>query len=154
MKLKSKNPVLLAVIFLWLGIFIAVSFLETPLKFQVPGMTLPVALELGKLMFGISTDIQLGLMIFTFIILMKERKSHNWFEFTTFGIICILMLVVIFWMLPVLDARADLLSAGKPVPPSELHNYFIYAESAKLILLVLFGGAQFQTIKTNKHSLI
>ena len=93
MKLKSKNPVLLAVIFLWLGIFIAVSFLETPLKFQVPGMTLPVALELGKLMFGISTDIQLALMIFSFIILVKERKSHNWFAYITFGIVCILLLL-------------------------------------------------------------
>ena len=154
MKLKSKNPVLLAVIFLWLGIFIAVSFLETPIKFQVPGMTLPVALELGKLMFGISTDIQLGLMVFIFFILIKERKLHNRFEFITFGFISILLLLEKFWMLPVLDARADLLSAGKAAPPSELHYYFIYAESAKLILLVLFGGAEFQKIKTVKNSIL
>ena len=51
MKYQIKYPFIFAVSFFWLGLIIAVSFLETPLKFQVPGMTLPIALELGKTMF-------------------------------------------------------------------------------------------------------
>jgi len=146
-KLTAKNPFILSVVFFWIGLFITVSFLETPLKFQVPGMTLPIALELGKTMFGISTNIQLGLMMVILLMLIRGQKKHNKFEFTVFSLISIILLLEKFWMLPILDARADLLAAGKLAPASELHNYFIYGESAKLILLVLFGCAQFQQIK-------
>lgn len=147
MKLVAKNPFILSVVFFWIGLFVAISFLETPLKFQVSGMTLPIALELGKIMFGISTNIQLGLMVVVFLMLIRKHEKHNKFEFTTFSLIAIILLLEKFWMLPELDARADLLATGKPTPASELHNYFIYAESAKLILLILLGCTQFQRIK-------
>ena len=45
-------------------------------------------------------------------------------------------------MLPVLDVRADMLASGKPVQPTSLHDYFIYAEVGKLILIV--GGILLQ----------
>jgi len=150
MKINTKNPFILSAVFFWLGIFISVSFLETPLKFQVPGITLPVALELGKIMFGISTNLQLGLVILISFILLKGRKIHTKAEFMMFGTIAIIVLVQKFWMLPVLDARADLLSAGKPIPPTNLHDYFIYAELLKLVLLLAFGILQFQSDKVKK----
>lgn len=55
MKINIKNPAAFTALILWLGIFVTVSFIETPMKFAVEGMTLQVALGLGKLMFGIST---------------------------------------------------------------------------------------------------
>src|SRR6476660_3058774 len=37
--------------FAWLGMVLAISFLETPLKFQSPGITLPLDLGIGRLVF-------------------------------------------------------------------------------------------------------
>ena len=37
--------------FVWLGMVLAISFLETPLKFRAPGITLPLGLGIGRLVF-------------------------------------------------------------------------------------------------------
>jgi len=47
-------------------------------------------------------------------------------------------------MLPVLDSRVDLLSSGKIVSPTPLHDYFIYAETAKALLLIIVIILQFK----------
>ncbi|MEM0967027.1 MAG: hypothetical protein AAGJ81_12845 [Verrucomicrobiota bacterium] len=36
----------------WLGLVIGISFLEAPLKFQAPGITLELGLGIGRLVFG------------------------------------------------------------------------------------------------------
>ncbi|MFT4087805.1 MAG: hypothetical protein QM658_11780 [Gordonia sp. (in: high G+C Gram-positive bacteria)] len=40
-----------ALVFLWLGMVAAISFLEAPLKFQAPGITVPLGLGIGRLVF-------------------------------------------------------------------------------------------------------
>jgi hypothetical protein len=40
-----------AVVFTWLGMVLAISFLEAPLKFRAPGVTVPVGLGIGRLVF-------------------------------------------------------------------------------------------------------
>jgi hypothetical protein len=37
-----------AVTFVWLGMVLAISFLEAPLKFRAPGVTLPIGLAIGR----------------------------------------------------------------------------------------------------------
>jgi hypothetical protein len=37
--------------FVWLGMVLAISFLEAPLKFRAPGVTVPLGLGIGKLVF-------------------------------------------------------------------------------------------------------
>ena len=146
MKYQIKYPLVFAVSFFWLGLVIAVSFLETPLKFQVPGMTLPIALELGKTMFGISTNIQLGLMILVFFNFFLNPSKLNKFIIFTGVLLALILVLEKFWMLPILDARADVLATGKGLPPTPLHNYFIYAECIKAILLLSIGFLQLKKI--------
>src|SRR5215831_19369774 len=40
-----------ALTFLWLGMVLAISFLEAPLKFRAPGVTIPIGLGIGRLVF-------------------------------------------------------------------------------------------------------
>lgn len=40
-----------AVAFVWLGMVLAISFLEAPLKFTAPGVTLPTGLGIGRRVF-------------------------------------------------------------------------------------------------------
>ncbi|WP_454046127.1 hypothetical protein [Chryseobacterium sp. Marseille-Q8038] len=143
MKLNAKNPLVLMMLCLMTGVFVTVSFLETPMKFQVPGMTLPVALELGMMMFGISTKIQCVFLILIVAGMVVSRKKYTKTDFIIIVVLLTILLLEKFWMLPVLDNRAQLLSAGKPVLSSEMHNYFIYAESAKAIFLCIAISLQF-----------
>ncbi|WP_407479490.1 hypothetical protein [Elizabethkingia miricola] len=148
MKTQIRYPFVFAVLCFWLGLILSISFLETPLKFQVPGMTLPVALELGKLMFGVSTNIQLfltGVIALNFLLVKKYLTAGI---IISYILLVILLLLEKFWMLPVLDARADMLASGKSVQPTSLHDYFIYAEVGKLILIA--GGIFLQLKKIKK----
>ena len=38
-----------AAVFVWLGMVLAISFLEAPLKFRAPGVTMQVGLGIGRL---------------------------------------------------------------------------------------------------------
>jgi hypothetical protein len=40
-----------AVVFVWLGMVLAISFLETPLKFRAPGVTVQIGLGIGRPVF-------------------------------------------------------------------------------------------------------
>ncbi|AZA76159.1 hypothetical protein EG347_00750 [Chryseobacterium sp. G0186] len=144
MKFSLKNPIVLMLLCLMTGIIITVSFLETPLKFQVPGMTLSIALGLGKMMFGISTAIQSIFLILILILMLIFHKSYATFDFVIIGILIFILALEKFWMLPVLDARIDWLSSGKALSPTPLHDYFIYAETAKLVTLFLTIILQFK----------
>ncbi len=147
MKIQIKYPLVFGISFFWLGLMLAISFLETPLKFQVPGMTLPIALELGKIMFGVSTNIQLGLMILIFLNFIFNAKQLSKIMLVSSILLALILGLEKFWMLPILDARADILASGKGLPPTSLHDYFIYAEVAKLVLIVSLGIIQIRKIK-------
>ncbi len=41
-----------AATFVWLGMVLGISFLETPLKFRAPGVDLRTGLAIGRLVFG------------------------------------------------------------------------------------------------------
>ena len=43
--------VAVAAVFIWLGMVLAISFLEAPLKFRAPGITVQLGLGIGRLVF-------------------------------------------------------------------------------------------------------
>jgi len=146
MKYQIKYPLVFAISFFWFGLLLAISFIETPMKFQVPGITLPVALQLGKTMFRISTCIQLVLMVLVFLNLFLDQSKLTKTILSTSILLALILILEKFWMLPILDERANILALGKGLPPTPLHNYFIYAESFKAILLLLLGFSQLKKI--------
>ncbi|MDN3693757.1 hypothetical protein QWZ06_16385 [Chryseobacterium tructae] len=132
MKIHLKNPFVLMLFSFMAGMFITVSFLETPLKFQVQGITLTTALGLGKIMFGISTNIQWIFLILIMILMLISRKNYTRTDFMIFtALVCILASEHL-WMLPILNSRVDLLSSGKPLSPTPLHDYLFMPKQEKL----------------------
>ncbi|QBA23863.1 hypothetical protein EU348_11475 [Chryseobacterium indologenes] len=126
------------------GMFITISFLETPMKFQVPGITLPTALGLGKIMFGLSSKIQWGFLLVILILMSVSRKNYTKIDFIILIILFSILAIEQFWLLPILDSRVDLLSSGKSLSPTPLHDYFIYAETAKALMLTTAIILQFK----------
>ena len=49
--MSTAATVVTALTFVWLGMVVAISFLEAPLKFRAPGVTLPIGLGIGRLVF-------------------------------------------------------------------------------------------------------
>jgi len=55
------NAIAAAVIFAWLGMVLAISFLEAPLKFQAPGITVQLGLGIGRLVFRALNTVEIVL---------------------------------------------------------------------------------------------
>ncbi len=144
MKLELKNPFVLMLLCLMTGMFFTISFLETPMKFQVPGITFTTALRLGKLMFGFSSKIQWGFLIIILILMSISWKKYTKTDFIILIILFSILAIEQFWLLPILDSRIDLISSGKALPPTPLHDYFIYAEIAKALMLTTAIILQFK----------
>ena len=55
--MTASSAVAVAGIFVWLGMVLATSFMEAPLKFRAPGVTLQVGLAIGRWCSGRSTPL-------------------------------------------------------------------------------------------------
>ena len=47
-----KMPIALICTFLWIGFVCAISFMEAWLKFRAPGISVPLGLGIGRLVFN------------------------------------------------------------------------------------------------------
>ena len=134
-----KYPLALASTFIWIGFVGAISFMEAWLKFQAPGIDLPLGLGIGRLVFNALNKVELGLALLIVINLFKYRTelniARNWF----FYVPLIVLLVQTFWTLPALDARAQMHIDGLEVSESNLHFYYVAMEGIKAICLFIFG---------------
>jgi hypothetical protein len=143
MRYWVQYPFALVSACLWLGFIGAISFMEAWLKFQAPGITVPLGLGIGRIVFA-----ALNLMewIFAIIILLHYfRLSHpiiGYWDLSYFIPVVLLIIQTFFW-LPALDARAEQHIQGAVMPPSTLHFYYIAAEVGKAIALIIFITTRF-----------
>ena len=57
----STGPAIaVALTFVWLGMVLAISFLEAPLKFRAPNVTLQIGLGIGRLVFRALNTVEVG----------------------------------------------------------------------------------------------
>ncbi len=139
MNLTIKYPVGISSVFIWIGFLGAISFMEAWLKFRAPGITVPLGLGIGKLVFGALNKVELVLTI-TIIGSMFYRGMKNFKRSQLYFLIPFLIVVLqTIWLLPALDARAELHIQGDAVPPSNLHFYYVGMEVVKIICLLIFG---------------
>ncbi len=137
MKSKVAQPVALICTFTWIGFIGAISFMEAWLKFRAPGVTLPIGLGIGRLVFAALNKVE---WVFAVAIMISNIRTVRKIKISPFYVVAVLILILqTVWLLPALDARALLYIEAKPVPPSSLHLYFAIAEGIKFLLLLIFG---------------
>jgi hypothetical protein len=134
--------VVLAVPFVWLGMVLAISFLETPLKFRAPGITVPLGLGIGRLVFRALNAAELVLAAALTLAVLTSTAGRS----TIVGVptavligLWALLVVQVAVLRPRLDRRAHQLIGGQVPPRSRLHLAYIAAECAKVILLLTLG---------------
>ena len=139
MNSTTKYPVAIAAVFIWIGFVGGISFMEAWLKFQAPGITLPLGLGIGRLVFDALNKVELVLSIVILAsMLYGGIKSIKW-SHLFFLIPFLIVIIQSIWLLPALDARAEMHIQGQDVPHSYLHFYYVGMEVVKVVCLMIFG---------------
>ena len=145
MKSKVEQPIALICIFTWIGFICAISFMEAWLKFRAPGVTLPIGLGIGRLVFAALNKVE---WVFAIAILFSNIRTVRKPKAMLFYLLALLLLIIqTAWLLPALDSRAEMYIVGKNVPPSSLHLYYAIAEVIKFISLFIYGIKLFKLEK-------
>ena len=125
----------LAVPAVWLGLIIGLSFIEAPIKFTAPGITIPLGLGIGRLVFNalaIAGFTLLAMLTVVAIIAPKISRAA-WLILAGLWVVLLVQSLVV---RPALSARSDVIIAGGDPGPSVLHYAYIAADVLIVALLV------------------
>lgn len=128
----------IAIPFIWFGMIGAISFIEAPLKFTAPNITLALGLGIGRVVFQTLNKIEIVLAVLLIIsVFMRRPKGKSWLYF--FGIAVGLLVLETIWLLPVLDVRAVQVISGNAPPFSNAHIIYIVFDAIKFLCLFILG---------------
>ncbi|MEU4291657.1 hypothetical protein AB0E63_25800 [Kribbella sp. NPDC026596] len=133
----ASAAVAAAAVFVWLGMVLAISFLETPLKFRAPGVTIPVGLGIGRVVFRALNRVEIALALVTLAAIVAGRPSGTAAAFT--AAVVIILAGQLTAIRPRLNRRSDRVLAGENLPRSTVHLYYIACEVAKVLGLAALG---------------
>jgi hypothetical protein len=128
--------VAVAVVFVWLGMVLAISFLEAPLKFRAPDVTLQIGLGIGRLVFRALNVVE---VVLAFVILVTTLASPPSAATAAFAVALAALAVQIGAVRPQLNRRTDQVLAGLDAPRSRGHYIYIGLEAIKALALVVGG---------------
>lgn len=132
--------VAVAVVFLWLGMVLAISFLEAPLKFRAPGVTVPLGLGIGRLVFRALNSCEVVLAAVALAAAVVGRAPTPALVAVGVAVAALGLQVVI--VRPILTRRSDAVLADAAVAQagrSHAHLAYVAFEVVKVVAL-LTGG--------------
>ena len=129
--------VAVAAVFVWLGMVLAISFIETPLKFRAPGVTLQIGLGIGRLVFRALNACELGLA--AVIVGCFAITPPTTLIAVSAAIAVLTLLVQVLAVRPRLTRRSDTVLAGREGPRSHAHWVYVGLEIVKVIALLVMG---------------
>lgn len=135
--MSASSSLATAVVFVWLGMVLAISFLETPLKFRAPGVTVQIGLGIGRLVFRALNLVELVLAAVLVVALLVEAPPER----VVFGagLAVTVLFVQIALVRPLLARRSDRVLAGESPPRSRAHYWYVGLELTKLVALPTVG---------------
>ena len=135
MSLGSATAV--ALMFVWLGMVLAVSFLEAPLKFRAPGVTLPIGLGIGRLVFRALNSAESFLAVGILTGLAVGHPPIG--VIVASAVVFIALVAQLLGVRPRLARRSDAVLAGQNAPRSRAHYAYVGLEVVKVIALAVGG---------------
>jgi hypothetical protein len=132
------NGVAAAAVFTWFGMVAAISFLEAPLKFRAPGITVALGLGIGRLVFRALNIAETVLAVTVLAALAAGHPAARAWAPAVVAAVCLLVQVTA--LRPALDRRARAVIAGEDPPRSRLHLGYIVLEAVKAAALLAAGA--------------
>jgi len=125
--------------FVWVGMVAAISFIEAPLKFRAPGVSLPIGLGIGRLVFRALNLAEVGLA--GLLTVACAALGPPWATWALLGVVWSLLAVQLGVLRPQLDRRARVIIGGGTPPASRRHLAYVALEVVKIPLLVVLGAS-------------
>jgi hypothetical protein len=133
------NTAALAVACVWLGMVLAISFLEAPLKFRAPGVTLAVGLGIGRLVFAALNRVEVGLAAVLVVATVVGPRPP---VMVAAGAVAAAALVAQLALVrPFLVRRSNRVLTGEQGPRSRAHHAYVALEVTKVLALVATSWA-------------
>jgi hypothetical protein len=134
---STGSAIAVALTFVWLGMVLAISFLEAPLKFRAPNVTLQIGLGIGRLVFRALNTVEVG---FALVIIAIVAAGPTPVRVTAAYSVAIAALAAqLIAVRPRLTRRSDKVLAGLDAPRSRGHYVYIGLEAVKAFALVVAG---------------
>jgi hypothetical protein len=135
--MNTAEAVLVAITFTWLGLVLAISFLEAPLKFRAPNVTLPIGLGIGRLVFRALNTVE---FVFAIIVVAAVAIGRPGSCVTGIFVVAVVALLIqLVAVRPRLNRRSDRVLAGDIAPRSNAHFVYVGLELIKVISLLVAG---------------
>lgn len=126
-----------AVAFVWLGMVLAISFLEAPLKFRAPGVTVPIGLGIGRLVFR---ALNASEALFAVVILAALAAGPLPVRVVVpLAAAMAVLAAQMFLVRPRLSRRSNAVLAGQDAPRSHAHYAYVALEAIKVVALLVGG---------------
>jgi hypothetical protein len=134
----STGPaIVVAVTFVWLGMVLAISFLEAPLKFRAAGVTLQIGLGIGRLVFRALNTVEVAFALVILAIVAVGPAAPR--IAVAFAVAFAALAVQLIAVRPRLTSRSDQVLAGVDAPRSHGHYAYVVLEAVKVVALVVAG---------------
>ncbi len=118
---------------IWLGMVLAISFMEAPLKFQSELVYTRIGVSIGRIIFTTLNRIEI---VFLTLFTLLTVTSGNFKRSYLLHVLIAIIGIQTFLLLPFLDQRALEIVQGQPVEDSILHINYILLEIIKVIVLL------------------
>jgi hypothetical protein len=135
--MSTGTAVAVAVTFVWLGMVLAISFLEAPLKFRAPNVTLQIGLGIGRLVFRALNTVEVCFALIVLAIALSEPTPPR--IMAAFGVALAMLAIQLIAVRPRLTRRSDQVLAGLDAPRSHAHYAYVGLEVVKVAALVAAG---------------
>jgi hypothetical protein len=134
---SAETSVAVALTFVWLGMVGAISFLEAPLKFRAPDVTLRIGLGIGRLVFRALNIVEVVFAIAVLVVMVARPPAPR--VLVAFGVALGALAVQLGVVRPRLGRRSDAVLAGANVPRSRAHVSYVGLEVVKATALAVAG---------------
>ena len=136
----------LAVPLLWAGLLIGVSFIATPVKFGATSLSLPVALDVGRVTFALFNIVEW--IAFTALVVAVVFSGPSVPSSAMTALLAALLAAQTVWLLPVMNERIGAIIAGQSPPTAPYHWIYIGMDVTKVGLLIAIAWFQAAKLST------
>ena len=134
---EPHRAVEVAVVFVWLGMVLAISFLEAPLKFRAPNVTLQIGLGIGRLVFRALNTVEVVFAIIVAAASFARRPPAGVIAASMVAFVVLALQITA--VRPRLTRRSDHVLAGLDAPRSRGHYVYVGLEGIKVLALAAAG---------------
>jgi hypothetical protein len=115
----------------WLGMVVAISFLEAPIKFRAPGVTIPIGLGIGRRVFRALNIAEIVVLVVLWAAALESDEPASAGVRNLLVALTIVLAIQVAGIRPSLSRRSDRILAGEELPRSRAHHLYVLFAQAR-----------------------